>query len=885
MLVLNSLPNVQMLNGRSTKDEEEEEEGDDYDNDEIENQRMQNENINIKDMYKNNFKNNHLYPQMEEIEEDKNLENNYVSEENNPNINVIDNNNIQNYNSNGENNENQKETKTDEKNMNINDNQIMETESKRESKPINEQDIYINISERSEQREEKEKEKEEKKENIEIDITDEELEMLTEERYSEKSDFIPFMKEICDFLNNYEENEDGERLQNNYISKIQTIEEKKNSLPNYYYFYLLYKKKIKILQNMYSEMIPYIRNKCPEINKDEILDRLNNELFNTIKDAKELIGLLHSHIGEYIEYIINDKDNKKDNNKDYENKINEIIKEKDNKINEINNIIKEKDNKISSLEKLRDQLIQSNKEEKKAYEQKIATLENENKIMTEKILKKADNIVNSSLVDDSVPVTDINIINNSGPKNINNNNKKNRYNNESLTNRSNASKTKSPYKYMDNNTYDNNNTIFINNYLNTNTYDYNISTLNNCLNTNNEFSINKPQIIALKTLKDFINELYLSKAQYDIKCRQLKIPKETLEEHMYTFLNKKYGLKNLIIEWVKNIINGIKAYSKKDSIVLLFGKIIKNEQEEDARLIIQKVSESIEELLLYYIKRQNPLKPLNEIKKIFEQKKKSFLFEEEWKGIIYSIYEKNEADIIQQKIDNYINKENEKKKLDMFNKYKKTRVNKNRYDINYCIENNIYNNYLNTINSFNEKTYNNIMNTNSSYLNLNGNAHNNNNNINKLSRIEKYNILLFPDEKNIPYNVFIKIVLDNHIRFRDKQLKNFVTLFKSVDTNKDGIINEEEFNELIEKMNIFKEDEVQNKIFEFLEKLDPFDNQKFTFSDCISFFSNEYIKDVDTNGNEKEISILEKICFNEYKDENGEMIYSDRNKNYSSENK
>jgi hypothetical protein len=422
---------------------------------------------------------------------------------------------------------------------------------------------------------------------------------------------------------------------------------------------------------------------------------------------------------------------------------------------------------------------------------------------------------------------------------------------------------------MDNITYEN--TITGNNYLNTNTYDNNMGTIN-------DLTTNRPQIISLKALKDFINELYLSKSQYDIKCRQLKLPKETLEEHMYTFLNKKYGLKNLIIEWVKNVINGIKTYSKKDSIVLLFGKIIKNEQEEDARFIIQKVSESIEELLLYYIKRQNPLKPLDEIKNIFEQKKKSFLLEEEWKGIIYSIYEKNEAEIIEKKIDNYINKENEQKKIDMLNNYKKSRVNKNRYDINCCIGNNIYNNYLNTINSLNEKTFSNNINT--SYANT---FRSTNNNTNKLSRIEKYNILLFPEEKNIPYINFIKIVLDNHIRFRDKQLKNFVTLFKSVDTNKDGIINEEEFTDLIEKMNIFKEDEVQNKIFEFLEKMDPFDHQKFTFSDCVIFFSNQYIKDIDSNGNENEISVLEKICFNEYKDENGENITSERNRNDSND--
>ena len=74
---------------------------------------------------------------------------------------------------------------------------------------------------------------------------------------------------------------------------------------------------------------------------------------------------------------------------------------------------------------------------------------------------------------------------------------------------------------------------------------------------------------------------------------------------------------------------------------------MRNEQEEKERFNIQKVTESIEELLLYYIKRQNPLKLIDDINKIFNQKKNSELFEEEWKGIIYTIYEKEEAEEIE----------------------------------------------------------------------------------------------------------------------------------------------------------------------------------------------------------------------------------------------
>ena len=862
MIVLNNLPNVQLLNGKNTKDDDDEEfedideegeaEGELEENNEFDHrENIKNENIKINNNEINNRNNNHhLYPQMEKIEEEKNS--NYVSENNNElNENKIKYINIHDDEKDDE--EKIKEINLKEKeilnklndlngkNIDINidggfkPNILLYDKIKSDNNEVlnlnnniknNDNNNLINNTEKIE----KEKESNidlndnslnEKNKTFVIDITNEELNSLKDNKYNENSDFVAFMKEFCDLLNNNEANSDGERLQNNFIEKLKSIEAKKVGIPNYYYFYLLYKKKLKIIKNMINEVVPYIINKCPELN---ILERLINQLFSTMKDSKELFTALHSHI--------------------------EGFKEKKNNYNKINEILKERDNKISDLEKLKIKLLKSIEDNKAEYEKKLSNLEKENKIMTEKLINKANTMVNSTIVDTKTTIIPSdrlmtkaimsNIINNSGTNKSNkSNNNKYALNYEILnTNFSNqyilTNKSKSPMKSSEfNNTFENN---MINNQFNTN-YQMNNNT-------------SRQQLISLKTLKDFINELYVSKSQYDIKCAKFKLPKETLEEHMYTFLNKKYGLKSLIIEWAKNIISGIKYYSMKDSFVLLFGKIMRNEQEEEARFIIEKVSESIEELLLYYIKRQNPLKLVNEITKIFEKKKKSELFEEEWKGIIYSIYEKEEAKEMENKIINFINKEMQRKKIEMFKKYKNSRMN-NKSKCN----NNIENNYLNTINSLNNCK-------NNTYMNTIGNFNSNN----KLSRGEKYNMLLFPEDKVILYDDFIKIVLDNHIRFRDKQLKNFVELFKSVDTDKDGVINEEQFSELIQKMKIFKKEEVENKIFHFLEKIDPFDNQKFTFSECISFFSSEMIKEKD--GNENEISILEKVCLNEEKNNN-----------------
>jgi hypothetical protein len=44
---------------------------------------------------------------------------------------------------------------------------------------------------------------------------------------------------------------------------------------------------------------------------------------------------------------------------------------------------------------------------------------------------------------------------------------------------------------------------------------------------------------------------------------------------MYTYLNQKYGLKSLIIEWASTIIHSIKIYIRDDHQVTLFAKILK----------------------------------------------------------------------------------------------------------------------------------------------------------------------------------------------------------------------------------------------------------------------------------------------------------------------
>lgn len=102
--------------------------------------------------------------------------------------------------------------------------------------------------------------------------------------------------------------------------------------------------------------------------------------------------------------------------------------------------------------------------------------------------------------------------------------------------------------------------------------------------------------LTLKQMKDTIEEIYNSKQKNDKKYKEMKLPRETLEQHMYTFLNQKYGLKPLIIEWANSLINGIKKYAYEDNDAAVFGKILKNECDEEFIFVQSQIKNTILEL-------------------------------------------------------------------------------------------------------------------------------------------------------------------------------------------------------------------------------------------------------------------------------------------------
>merc|ERR1712166_433258 len=108
--------------------------------------------------------------------------------------------------------------------------------------------------------------------------------------------------------------------------------------------------------------------------------------------------------------------------------------------------------------------------------------------------------------------------------------------------------------------------------------------------------------LSLKQLLTFVDELYESKVKFDAKCREARLPRETMEQHLYTYLNQKYGLKSLIIEWASAVMAAVKKFSDEDNDVAVFGRILRNEIDEEFRIVQKQLKDTVAELLRVYLK-------------------------------------------------------------------------------------------------------------------------------------------------------------------------------------------------------------------------------------------------------------------------------------------
>ena len=159
-------------------------------------------------------------------------------------------------------------------------------------------------------------------------------------------------------------------------------------------------------------------------------------------------------------------------------------------------------------------------------------------------------------------------------------------------------------------------------------------------------------MLSLRQLRDLINDIYQQKTKFDQKCEESRLPRETMEQFMYTYLNQRYGLKNLIIEWAAAIITGIKQYQKEDHDVALFGKILRSECDEEFRFIQQTVKETVIALLRALFREKYPQKSESALITMVDNvlSGKGFIENWQWRRIIEKMYDEDDFRLLESQL-------------------------------------------------------------------------------------------------------------------------------------------------------------------------------------------------------------------------------------------
>ena len=489
----------------------------------------------------------------------------------------------------------------------------------------------------------------------------------------------------------------------NRITQILT-QRKEKTEEFYSEFQGILEKQINLMNNLDNKLPNYVYTTYIQQAKIEIYSYLQNKILNMINTKVDylLINLLNE-VNQYIKKIfggtvniiisIFNKFEETENN--YKNEINQrdikleesykqiqILNEKLNTYN--NNNKKEKtkfknnDNNSINIENKENEYLEnrtdynhdrSNREKSPNKEYNIIN-NNDNSNFSISYNDEAKNIIdnlkqgdsNRNSKEDFKKTNSIQNLTFNNNKNINNvqsvnNNNKEIINNNKIIEK----KTISEISYIKSNNQ---------NFLNEPSLSYqpslsNLSQYSNITNTNpRDLKIVIGPIskrdYSLRQLLETINDIYNSKLENDKKLIQNHQQKLTMEQFLYHYLNNKYGLKNLVIEYASGIIQGIKDFSKKNSEVLLFGKILRNELEEQEILIISKLKETIHDFLIYYYQNKYQYKSKNDVDILVQKCKSGILIEDQWKNIVGYLFSENENDLVNlvQRIQKYIDKQN-----------------------------------------------------------------------------------------------------------------------------------------------------------------------------------------------------------------------------------
>ncbi|KAL3669852.1 hypothetical protein V7S43_005229 [Phytophthora oleae] len=163
--------------------------------------------------------------------------------------------------------------------------------------------------------------------------------------------------------------------------------------------------------------------------------------------------------------------------------------------------------------------------------------------------------------------------------------------------------------------------------------------------------------LSLKQLVDLINCVYASKVKYDTRVTTASAPRETMEQHLYTYLNTRFGLPKLIVDYASAVWKAAEHFARRDNDAAVFVALLRNGLDEGFLEIKRKLQSALVELLRAFFSAKYPLKPGKAITALVQTRIEGQLHEEEWRNLLTYLYEPQDSAIllrlVQQKAEKY----------------------------------------------------------------------------------------------------------------------------------------------------------------------------------------------------------------------------------------
>lgn len=160
---------------------------------------------------------------------------------------------------------------------------------------------------------------------------------------------------------------------------------------------------------------------------------------------------------------------------------------------------------------------------------------------------------------------------------------------------------------------------------------------------------NAPKVsrdLTLKQLRDFMSGVYASKAVHNARCESSQEPVETMEQHLYSYLGKRYGLKSVAHERAQAIYRAIQRYATQECDVLVFAKILKNTLPETFLQVQDTLRTSVHALLQHNLKRRHPGRLQCEVDAMWRKRARYGVPFAECEEVVRRIYSEEDAELV-----------------------------------------------------------------------------------------------------------------------------------------------------------------------------------------------------------------------------------------------